>query len=204
MKSEVLKFTQNMSYHQNFKIPAFNGIIQQEKATFGAGCFWCSEAIFQRLKGVVSVVSGYAGGKVEKPSYEKVSSGDTGHAEVVQVTFDPAQITYEELLEVFWKTHDPTTLNQQGNDVGTQYRSIIFYHTIEQKELAEKWKEKLEQEKVWDKPIVTEIVPFDHFYSAEEYHQNYYNENKQAPYCQLVIDPKIEKLEKLFANKLKK
>jgi len=193
-----------MSYHQNFKIPAFDGIMQQEKATFGAGCFWCSEAIFQRLNGVISVVPGYAGGTLEKPSYEKVSSGDTGHAEVVQVIFDPTQVTYEELLEIFWKTHDPTTLNQQGNDVGTPYRSIIFYHTIEQKELADKWKEKLDQEKIWDKPIVTDIVPFDHFYTAEECYHNYYNKNKQTPYCELVIDPKIEKLEKLFATKLKK
>ena len=175
-----------------------------EKATFGSGCFWCTEAVFERLNGVQKVVSGYAGGTVENPTYEKVCTGKTGHAEVTQITYDPKVITYDELLEVFWKTHDPTTLNRQGNDVGTQYRSVIFYHNDEQKRLAEKYKEELNKSGIWNKPIVTEISPFISFYPAEKYHQNYYDNNPAQPYCSFVITPKVEKFEKVFKDKLKK
>jgi peptide-methionine (S)-S-oxide reductase len=175
----------------------------QEKATFGSGCFWCTEAVFERLNGVNKVVSGYAGGTVENPTYEQVCSGKTGHAEVTQITYDPKVITYDELLEVFWKTHDPTTLNRQGNDVGTQYRSVIFYHNEEQRRLAEKYKEELNKSGAWDKPIVTEISPFTNFYPAENYHQNYYDNNPAQPYCSFVISPKVEKFEKVFKDKLK-
>ena len=174
-----------------------------ELATFGSGCFWCTEAVFQRMKGVDKVVSGYAGGHVDNPTYHQVCTGDTGHAEVVQVHYDPSQVSYEQLLEVFWKTHDPTTPNRQGNDHGPQYRSVIFYHTEDQKRLAEGYKKKLEEEKIWEDPIVTEITPFTNFYSAEDYHQNYYNENGAQPYCSFVIRPKIEKLEKIFSERLK-
>ena len=175
-----------------------------QAATFGAGCFWCTEAVFQRLKGVIKVESGYSGGTVPNPTYDAVCTGKTGHAEVTQITFDPAQISFVELLEVFWKTHDPTTLNRQGHDVGTQYRSIILYHNEEQKQLAEKYKHELDSEKIWDNPIVTEISPFKVFYKAEDYHQNYYNQNGNQPYCSFVITPKIEKFKKVFADKLKK
>ncbi|NWG09446.1 MAG: peptide-methionine (S)-S-oxide reductase MsrA [Nitrososphaerales archaeon] len=163
-----------------------------EKATFGAGCFWCVEAVFQRIKGVKSVVSGFSGGTVENPTYEEVCSGKTGHAEVVQITFDPKIVSYGELLEVFWIAHDSTSLNRQGPDVGTQYRSVIFYHNEEQKRIAER--SKAEVAKKFDKPIVTEIKPLNNFYKAEGYHQDYYNRNRNAPYCQLVIHPKLEKL----------
>ncbi len=172
-------------------------------ATFGAGCFWCTEAVFQRLKGVVKVESGYSGGSVPNPSYEAVCTGKTGHAECTQITFDPKIISYKELLEVFWKTHDPTTLNRQGADAGTQYRSVIFYHNDEQKQLAVKYKNELETAKIWSDPIVTEISPFKTFYKAEDYHQNYYNQNGNKPYCSFVITPKIEKFKKVFADKLK-
>jgi peptide-methionine (S)-S-oxide reductase len=175
-----------------------------ELATFGMGCFWCTEAIFLRLEGVSKVVSGYSGGSLKNPTYEQVTKGNTGHAEVVQVTFDPAVISYEELLEVFWKTHDPTTFNRQGNDVGPQYRSVIFFHNPNQKTLAEKYKTLLNQQKVYDNPIVTQIVPFAVFYKAEDYHQNYYKLNGNQPYCRLVIKPKVDKLEKIFKDKLKK
>src|SRR5262245_50388031 len=173
-----------------------------ETATFGNGCFWCTEAVFQRLKGVISVQSGYTGGHVDHPSYEQVCMGDTGHAEAIQITYDPSQITYDELLEVFWKTHDPTTLNRQGNDVGTQYRSAIFYHNEQQRKLAEEYKKKLDAEKIWKDPIVTEITPFTNFFPAENYHKDYYNKNGYQPYCVFVIKPKLEKLEKLFRKKL--
>ncbi len=173
-----------------------------ETATFGSGCFWCTEAVFQRLKGVESVVSGYSGGFVENPSYEEVCSGTTGHAEATQIKYDPAQISYEELLEVFWKTHDPTTLNQQGNDFGPQYRSAIFYHNDEQRRLAEEYKKKLDTARIWDKPIVTEITPFTNFYSAENYHQDYFNRNPNQPYCAYIIRPKLKKLEDVFRDKL--
>lgn len=174
-----------------------------QKATFGMGCFWCSEALFQQLKGVTSVKSGYEGGTVANPSYEDVCTGTTGHAEVIEVTFDPASIKYEELLEVFWKSHDPTTLNRQGADVGTQYRSVIFYHNDEQKQLAEKYKKELNDAKAFNKPIVTQINKASPFYVAENYHQDYYNKNGTEPYCKMVILPKMEKLEKLFKDKLK-
>ena len=180
------------------------GMDSLQVATFGSGCFWCTEAIFERLNGVVKVESGYSGGKVENPTYEEVCTGTTGHAEVTQITYDPSVISYDELLEVFWKTHDPTTLNRQGNDVGTQYRSVIFYHNEEQKELAEKYKAELDKSGVWDNPIVTEISPFTNFYPAEGYHQDYYENNPAQPYCSFVITPKVEKFEKVFKDKLKK
>jgi peptide-methionine (S)-S-oxide reductase len=174
-----------------------------EKATFGMGCFWCTEAIFQKLKGVITVKSGYEGGKIEKPTYEEVCSGLTGHAEVIEITFDPTKIKYDELLEVFWKSHDATTLNRQGADVGTQYRSVIFYHNNNQKELATQYKSKLNKDKVFGKNVVTAIEAAKPFYVAENYHQNYYKNNSNAPYCRAVIQPKIEKLEKIFKSKLK-
>jgi peptide-methionine (S)-S-oxide reductase len=175
-----------------------------EQATFGAGCFWCVEAVFQRLEGVEKVVSGYSGGSVEHPEYRQVCSGKTGHAEVCQITFDPSRISYGQLLEVFWKTHDPTTRNRQGNDVGPQYRSVIFFHDDEQKRLAQEYKAKLDGEKIWDRPIQTGILPFEKFWPAEEYHRNYYNSNPSQQYCALVIAPKIRKLESLFEHRLKK
>lgn len=176
---------------------------QKETATFGGGCFWCTEAIFKNLKGVETVESGYSGGKVKNPTYREVCTGETGHAEVIQITFDPAVISYGELLEVFWKTHDPTTLNRQGADVGTQYRSVVFYHSTEQKETAEHYKAELNKENVFKKPIVTEITPFDQFYKAENYHQDYYENNSSQGYCQIVIVPKLEKFRKVFKEKLK-
>ncbi len=175
-----------------------------DTATFGTGCFWCTEAIFKRVNGVVSVISGYSGGNISNPTYEEVCEGTTGHAECTQITFDPSIISYDELLEIFWKTHDPTTLNRQGNDVGTQYRSVIFYHNNEQKQKAEYYKEKLTDEKIWDKPIVTEITKFEKFYPAENYHQEYYENNPNQGYCVYVITPKVEKFEKIFNDKLKK
>ncbi|MEX2054993.1 MAG: peptide-methionine (S)-S-oxide reductase MsrA [Candidatus Andersenbacteria bacterium] len=175
-----------------------------ETTTLAAGCFWCTEAIFQRLKGVEEVTSGYAGGDKNDPSYEAVSSGSTGHAEAIQITFDPAIISYEKILEVFFATHDPTTMNRQGADVGSQYRSVIFYHSDEQKAVAEKAKQALEDSGKYDDPIVTDIVPFQKFYSAEDYHQNFYKQNPNNGYCQLIIDPKIEKLTKEFAGQVKK
>ncbi len=174
-----------------------------DTATFAAGCFWCVEAVFQNLNGVRSVVSGYAGGSVVNPTYEQVCSGTTGHAEACQIVYDPKQISFPELLEVFWKTHDPTTLNRQGNDAGTQYRSAIFYHDIEQKKLAEHYKSELDSSQAFDGPIVTEIVPFTNFYPAENYHQNYFNEHGAQPYCLFVIRPKLEKFRKAFGDKLK-
>ena len=175
-----------------------------EKATFGEGCFWCSEAIFKRVKGVKSVVVGYAGGTDANPSYEEVCTGRTGHAEVSQITFDPKEVSYDELLKIFWKTHDPTTLNKQGADVGTQYRSVIFYHSEEQKEKAEHYKEELNKSGAYSNPIVTQIVPFKNFYKAEDYHQDYFEKNPTQGYCSFVIAPKVEKFEKVFKDKLKK
>ena len=174
-----------------------------DTATFGTGCFWCTEAIYQQLDGVKKVTSGYSGGHIKNPSYKEVCTGNTGHAEVCQVVFDKSVISYDNLLEVFWKIHNPTTLNRQGNDIGTQYRSVIFYHSQEQKEIAEKYKEELEKEKIWDDPIVTAIEPYSIFYPAENYHQDYYNNNKEQPYCSIVITPKIEKFRKVFKEKLK-
>ena len=173
-------------------------------ATLGSGCFWCTEAFFLKLNGVESVVSGYSGGKVKNPSYREVCTGLTGHAEVIQVKFNPKLISYEEILEVFWNTHDPTTLNKQGADEGTQYRSAVFYHSEEQKKIAEQYKSQLEKSGVYKNPIVTEITPFTVFYPAEGYHQNYYALNPNQGYCQYVIRPKVEKFNKQFASKLKK
>jgi peptide-methionine (S)-S-oxide reductase len=172
-------------------------------ATFGSGCFWCTEAIFQRLKGVEKVESGYSGGNVPDPTYEAVCTGKTGHAECTNIYFDPKIISYTKLLEVFFKTHDPTSLNKQGADIGTQYRSVIFYHSDEQKKIAEEVKYKLDEEKIWDKPIVTEISAYKKFYRAENYHQDYYNQNTNQGYCAFVITPKIEKFEKVFKELLK-
>jgi peptide-methionine (S)-S-oxide reductase len=180
-----------------------NNMDSLKTATFGSGCFWCTEAIFERVNGVVKVESGYSGGTVENPTYQEVCTGTTGHAEVTQITYDPSVISFDELLEIFWKTHDPTTLNKQGNDVGTQYRSVIFYHNEEQKELAEKYKSELDKSGAWDNPIVTEISPFKNFYSAEGYHQDYYENNPNQGYCAFVIAPKVEKFEKVFKDKLK-
>lgn len=177
---------------------------QTDTITLGAGCFWCVEAVFQNLEGVVSVTSGYSGGKVSNPTYKEVCTGETGHAEVCNVVYDPSKVSLDEILEVFWKTHDPTTMNRQGNDMGTQYRSAIFYHNEQQKMLAEKYKKELDASGAFENPIVTEISPFTNFYKAEDYHQNYYNENGDQPYCRFVIQPKVEKFKKVFKDKLKK
>lgn len=174
-----------------------------ETATFAGGCFWCTEAIFQRLKGVTSVLPGYAGGDVKNPSYDQVSMGNTGHAEAIQIEFDPKQIPYEKLLDIFWHTHNPTTLNQQGYDIGTQYRSEIFYHNEAQKKAAEKSKIELEKEKVYPNPVVTKITPFTNFYKAEDYHVNYYNTHQDAAYCDVIISPKVQKLLKDYKRELK-
>lgn len=176
---------------------------EPQVATFGAGCFWCTEAVFLNVKGVSKVVSGYEGGKVKNPTYREVCTGETGHAEVTQITFDPSKVSFEELLEVFWNTHDPTTLNKQGADEGTQYRSVVFYHNDEQKKIAEAYKKQLEASHVYKNPIVTEISPASTFYAAEDYHQNYYELNPNQGYCQYVIRPKVEKFRKQFASKLK-
>ena len=175
-----------------------------EIATLGGGCFWCIEAIYERVRGVVKVTSGYSGGHVENPTYEQVSTGTTGHAESVQIEFDPTVISYNEILDIFWQIHDPTQLNRQGNDIGPQYRSVIFYHNERQKEIALKSKAELEKEKIFDKPIVTEITAFKRFYPAESYHKNYYDRNSDEPYCQLVITPKLQKFKKHFSEYLKK
>ena len=174
-----------------------------EKATFGAGCFWCVEAVFQNLKGVDEVVSGSAGGRNKNPTYKEVCSGLTGHAEVIAITFDPAVITYEELLEIFWKTHDSTTLNRQGADAGTQYRSVIYYHSDEQKQLAESYKTKLNDGHAFPDPVVTEITAAPEFFAAENYHQNYFNLHGHEPYCQFVARPKVDKVKALFGSKLR-
>ncbi len=174
-----------------------------EKATFGTGCFWCTEAVFQQLRGVRSVVSGYSGGRVRIPTYEQVCSGTTGHAEVIQITFDPNLISFGELLNAFWQSHDPTTLNRQGNDIGPQYRSAIFYHSDEQRTMAEHAKQELMAANTFGRPVVTEITPFSEFYPAEAYHQNYYAQNSRQPYCAAVIRPKVEKFKMGFTDKLK-
>jgi peptide-methionine (S)-S-oxide reductase len=193
--SKSLKREMDMIENQNEKLA---------KATFGSGCFWCTEAIFERVKGVSSVISGYTGGSVKNPTYEQVSDGNTGHAEVTQITYDPGVVTYDELLEIFWKTHDPTTLNRQGADVGTQYRSAIFYHNENQKQKAEFYKLELDKSGAWKDPIVTEISPLGDFYTAENYHQDYYENNPTQGYCAYVIAPKVDKFEKVFKDKLKK
>ncbi len=174
-----------------------------ETAVFGGGCFWCLEAVFQRLSGVQSVESGYMGGHRENPTYQQVCTGGTGHAEVVRLTFDPEQVSYRELLDVFFSTHDPTTLNRQGNDVGTQYRSVIFYNSEEQRKEAEKVIAELSAEHAWPDPIVTSVEPAKTFHVAEDYHQDYYNSNTAQPYCRLVVGPKVQKFQKLFADKLR-
>lgn len=174
-----------------------------ENAIFGSGCFWCTEAIFEDVEGVSSVISGYAGGKIPDPSYKDVCDGVTGHAEVVQVTYNSDIISYAELLEIFWKTHDPTTLNRQGGDYGTQYRSVIFYHNVEQKELAEQYKKELDASGAWNNPIVTEISPYTNFYIAEDYHQDYFRKNPYQAYCQAVVGPKVDKFRKVFPDKIK-
>jgi peptide-methionine (S)-S-oxide reductase len=175
-----------------------------DTATLGAGCFWCVEAVFQRLNGVKKVISGYTGGHVKNPTYREVCTGTTGHAEVCQIIYDPAVISFDEILKAFWLSHDPTTLNRQGNDIGTQYRSAVFYHNETQKQLAERYKKELDASGAFSAPIVTEISPSTEFYVAEDYHQNYYNQNGDEPYCRFVIQPKVEKFEKVFKDKLKR
>ncbi len=182
----------------------FNSVAGSEVATLAGGCFWCLEAVFLQLKGVLNVLSGYSGGSVESPTYREVCAGVTGHAEIVQVSFDPETISFREILDVFFTIHDPTTLNRQGNDTGTQYRSAIFYHTDEQKKIAEEEIAKLSADHVWDAPIVTEVVPFEHFYPAGDYHKDYFRRNSEEPYCRIVIEPKVAKLRKLFVDRLKK
>ena len=177
---------------------------KREVATLAGGCFWCLEAVYNQLRGVLKVESGYSGGHIPNPTYQQVCTGGTGHAEVVQVTFDPGAITFRDLLEVFFTIHDPTTLNRQGADVGTQYRSAIFYHTPEQQAEAERIVAELNAEKVWDSPIVTEIVPFDEVYTAEAYHQEYYQNNPSQPYCQVVIAPKVAKFRQKYFEKLRR
>jgi peptide-methionine (S)-S-oxide reductase len=176
---------------------------RMEVATLGGGCFWCTEAVFSQLKGVEKVEPGYSGGKLENPTYEQVSTGTTGHAEAVQITFDPNAISYKEILEIFFSTHDPTTLNRQGPDVGTQYRSVIFYHNDQQKAIAEQVIKEITEEKIFDAPIVTQLEPFRVFYEAEDYHRNYFKRHPEQPYCSLVIAPKLAKLRELYMSKLK-
>ena len=201
---------QNNNKNKNMKTSAaakqastFTG--KTDTATFGNGCFWCTEAIFEELDGVISATSGYSGGHILNPTYEEVSTGESGHAECIQIVYDPQKLSYDELLEVFWQTHDPTTLNRQGNDVGPQYRSVIFYHNDEQKQKAEKYLKELDKSGAFDRPIVTTIEPITQFYSAEGYHQEYYANNKNKnPYCAIVIKPKLDKFRKVFGEKLKK
>jgi peptide-methionine (S)-S-oxide reductase len=192
------------SLKPGFMAEATTDTKQLDTTTFGTGCFWCTEAIFQQLEGVEKVTSGYSGGHVENPTYEQVCEKNTGHAEALNIIYDKSKITFDELLEVFWQTHDPTTLNRQGNDVGPQYRSAIFYHNEEQKEKAEKYKAELDKSGAWDRPIVTEISAYKNFYPAEDYHQNYFKNNGGQPYCYYVIRPKVEKFQKVFKDKLKK
>lgn len=174
-----------------------------KKATFGTGCFWCTEAVFQNLQGVEEVRSGYSGGFVENPTYEEVCDRNTGHAECLQITYDPAVISYDELLQVFWQSHDPTTVNRQGNDIGPQYRSVIFYHDDDQKRKAEEYKKELNDKDAFGAPVVTEIEPIREFYPAEDYHSNYYLNNPLQGYCHYVIKPKVDKVKKVFAHKMK-
>ncbi len=193
--NQIIKESKNME---------INNAGVTDTATFGNGCFWCTEAIFQSLNGVESAVSGYAGGKTENPTYKEVCTGQTGHAEVIEIVFDPSVISFEELLEAFWSSHDPTTLNRQGNDIGTQYRSVIFYHNENQRKIAEDFKADLNAKKVFPSPIVTEISPAVKFYKAEDYHQEYLDLNGTDPYCTYVIKPKLDKFKKAFADKMKK
>jgi len=205
----LLVATTFMACAQPTKKPEQKPILKMEEknentevATLAAGCFWCVEAIFQQVPGVVKVVSGYSGGKVKNPAYREVCNGTTGHAEACNITFDPQKVSYETLLSVFWQTHDPTTLNKQGNDEGTQYRSAIFYHNEKQKELALKYLAELNASHAFEKPIVTEVSAYTNFYSAEDYHQNYFKQNGNEPYCQFVVAPKVEKFKKVFKDKL--
>ncbi|WP_147202138.1 peptide-methionine (S)-S-oxide reductase MsrA [Segetibacter aerophilus] len=200
----LISCAQNQSSTMNAANLKSTTNIKTDTATFGAGCFWCVEAIFQQLDGVLKVTSGYSGGHIKNPTYEQVCSKTTGHVEVAQVIYDPSKITFDDLLQVFWKTHDPTTLNQQGNDRGPQYRSVVFYHNDEQKKLSEQYKEELNKSGAWPNPIVTTVEPLKNFYVAEDYHQNYYNANSDQMYCRYVIQPKLEKFEKVFKDKLKK
>jgi peptide-methionine (S)-S-oxide reductase len=174
-----------------------------KEATLGAGCFWCIEACYKDLKGVISVTSGYSGGHVDNPTYKEVCNGTTGHAEIARIVYDDAFISFDELLEMFWFVHDPTQLNRQGNDIGTQYRSVVFYHDEEQRAKAEAYKQRLTEEKVWDRPIVTEISPLTNYYPAEDYHNNYFELNPGNAYCQAVVRPKVEKFKKVFAQRMK-
>lgn len=192
--------TPNKEINNNSMNPNHNNL---DTATFANGCFWCTEAIFQQLKGVINVQSGYTGGTVAQPTYKEVCSGTTGHAEALEIIYDSSVIGFDELLEVYWKTHDPTTLNRQGNDVGTQYRSVIFYHNQTQQQLAQNYKDALDKSGAFAQPIVTSIEPAQTFYVAENYHQNYYNQNGSNPYCQMVVRPKLEKFKKVFSAKLK-
>jgi peptide-methionine (S)-S-oxide reductase len=196
---------QSISQPINQSYMTANDITKTDTATFGAGCFWCVEAIFQRVEGVLKVTSGYCGGHVMNPTYEQVCEKNTGHVEVAQIVFNPAQISFDELLEIFWKTHDPTTPNQQGNDVGPQYRSVVFYHNEEQKLNATHYKTALDKSGAFEQSIVTTIEPYQNYFEAEDYHQNYYNFNKDKnPYCSYVVQPKVEKFEKIFKSKLRK
>lgn len=174
-----------------------------QTATFGGGCFWCTEAVFQNLKGVSKVISGYMGGELKHPTYMEICTGDTGHAEVIQIDFDENQISFSDLLLVFFKTHNPTTINKQGNDIGTQYRSVIFYENADQKSQSEKMIDDLSREDIFDKPIITQVSPISEFYEAEDYHQNYFNENKDKPYCSFIIQPKLDKFSADFREKIK-
>ena len=194
----------NINKDNNMEPKNQNALPAVETATFANGCFWCTEAIFEELEGVISATSGYTGGEIENPTYKQVCSGQTGHAECLQIVYDPSKITFDELLAVFWETHDPTTLNRQGADAGTQYRSGVFYHSQEQKDKAEKYKAELDKSGAFDKPIVTEITAFSKFYAAEDYHQQYFENNENAnPYCKIVIRPKLDKFRKVFKDKLK-
>ncbi len=192
------------TFKQMNAVPQNNITDTLQLATFGAGCFWCTEAQFQQLKGVKRVESGYMGGQTQNPTYREVCSGTTGHAEVTNIWYDPREISFDELLAAFWTSHDPTQLNRQGNDVGTQYRSAIFYHNDDQRQKAQDYKKKLNDEQAYNGPVVTQITPADTFYKAEDYHQNYYNLNGEQPYCQFVVRPKLEKFRKVFAEKLAK
>ena len=195
----------NITKDNNMEPKNQNALPAVETATFANGCFWCTEAIFEELDGVISATSGYTGGKTTNPTYKEIGTGQTGHAECLQIIYDPAKITFDELLEVFWETHDPTTLNRQGADVGTQYRSAVFYHNEEQKEKAEKYKTELNKSGAFDKPIVTEVTAYTKFYPAEDYHQQYFENNENSnPYCKIVIRPKLDKFRKVFNDKLKK
>lgn len=193
-QQEPIYQTKNVDMIQNTKT---------DTATFGAGCFWCVEAVFQQLDGVLKVTSGYSGGNVPNPTYEQVCSKKTGYVEVCQIIYDPLKISFDELLEVYWKVHDPTTPNQQGNDTGPQYRSVIFYNSEEQKNSSEKYKEELNKNGAWSNPVITAVEPLKNYYEAESYHQNYYNTNPDQMYCRYVIQPKLDKFEKVFKNKLK-